>query len=293
MRFSVWLGAGMPWEALRDEALHAESVGWDGLWIADHFMGMDGSAGPQECMAQLAALAGTVPRVRLGPLVCGNTYRHPAILASQAAAVDRISGGRFVLGIGTGWQQNEHDAYGIDMPAPKVRLDMLEEACQVVKPLLSGERVTFKGEHYQLDDAVVPPPADGQVPLLIGGGGEKRTLRIAAQYADEWNAWTEPTVLEHKLSVLRQHCDAVGRDPGQIKVSTQAMLFLSTDEEWLKDKRGMGAIAGTPKEVVDIIGAYQEAGADEIIVPDFTMGSLPRRKDTCDLFINEVASNFR
>ncbi|HUR76841.1 MAG TPA: LLM class flavin-dependent oxidoreductase, partial [Acidimicrobiales bacterium] len=137
-----------------------------------------------------------------------------------------------------------------------------------------------------------PAPVQASLPILIGGGGEKRTLRIAAQYADEWNAWSDPDLLRHKVGVLRQHCDTLGRDPAEIQVSTQAMLFLSEDEEWLADKRGQG-IVGTPKEVVDIIGAYQDAGADEIIVPDFTMGGPQRRKDTCDLFINEVASSFR
>ena len=119
-------------------------------------------------------------------------------------------------------------------------------------------------------------------------------MRIAAQYADEWNAWTTPDVLAHKLGVLGQHCDALGRDRAEIKVSTQGLLFLSTDEEWLKDKRGdmaRAAIVGTPSEVVDIIGQYKDAGADEMIVPDFTMGS--RVKETCDLFIEEVASHFR
>ena len=112
------------------------------------------------------------------------------------------------------------------------------------------------------------------MPLLIGGGGERRTLRIAARYADHWNAWTTPELLAHKVSVLRAHCEQVGRDPAEIHVSTQAVLFLSTDEEWLKDKRqglpGRPVIVGTPAEVADIVARYQEAGADELIIPDFT-----------------------
>jgi len=156
------------------------------------------------------------------------------------------------------------------------------------------QRTTLDGKFFQVKDAPnQPAPVQQPIPILIGGGGEKRTMRIAARYADEWNSWTSPDVLEHKVEVLQKHCSDLGRDPSEIKVSTQAMMFLSTDEEWLKDKRGQGAVAGTPSEVVDIIGQYAKAGADEFIVPDFTMGSLPRRKDTCDLFIQEVAKAFR
>jgi len=133
--------------------------------------------------------------------------------------------------------------------------------------------------------------------VLIGGGGERRTLRIAARYADHWNSWTTPDVLVHKVSVLRAHCEQVGRDPAEIHVSTQALLYLSTDKQWLADKRqataGRPAIIGTPGEVADIVARYQDAGADELIVPDLTLGSLERKKDTCDLFIQEVAPAFR
>jgi alkanesulfonate monooxygenase SsuD/methylene tetrahydromethanopterin reductase-like flavin-dependent oxidoreductase (luciferase family) len=133
--------------------------------------------------------------------------------------------------------------------------------------------------------------------LLVGGGGEQRTLRIAARYADEWNIWSSPELMRQKAAVLAQRCDEIGRDPATITRSTQALLFLSTDETWLAGKRsadaGRVAIVGTPAEVVDVVGAYEEAGVDELIVPDFTFGPLERRIDTCDLFINEVASRFR
>jgi alkanesulfonate monooxygenase SsuD/methylene tetrahydromethanopterin reductase-like flavin-dependent oxidoreductase (luciferase family) len=133
--------------------------------------------------------------------------------------------------------------------------------------------------------------------LLIGGGGERRTLRIAAQYAGEWNDWTTPDVLAHKLSVLRQHCEQVGRDPAEIHVSTQALLYLSTDKQWLEEKRQQAgqrpAIVGTPDEVAEIVARYRDSGADELIVPDFTLGSLSRKKETCDLFMQEVAPAFR
>jgi F420-dependent oxidoreductase-like protein len=299
MKFSIWPSPMRPWGEILELVQHCESTGWDGVYFADHFMPnsgtLDAADGPTlECWAVLAGLAAATTRLRLAPLVTSVTYRHPTVIANIAAAVDNMSDGRLLLGLGAGWQENEHTAYGLELGTIKQRLDRFEEAVQVIRSLTRENRTNFKGAYYEVTDAPnQPAPVQPALPILIGGGGEKRTLRIAAQYADEWNAWTDPTVLAHKLSVLTQHCDAVGRDRSEIKVSTQAMLYLSDDEAWLKDKRGQGAIAGTPKEVVDIIGAYTDAGADEIIIPDFTMGNAQRRKDTCDLFINEVASNFR
>ena len=177
-------------------------------------------------------------------------------------------------------------------------MDRFEEAVQILRSMLSQPRTTFSGRFYELLDAPCQPaPAQDRLPLLIGGGGERRTLPLAARYADHWNAWTTPQLLAHKISVLRTHCEQVGRDPGEIHVSTQALLYLSTDQKWLDEKRqmarGQPAIVGTPGEVTDIIAQYRDAGAEEIIVPDFTLGSMARKKDTCDLFMSEVASAFR
>ena len=299
MRFSIWPAPTRPWDEIRGLAQHCEATGWDGVYFADHFMPNATDATPLdgdtiECWSVMAALAATVPRVRLATLVTSVTYRHPAVLANIAAAVDNISGGRLLLGIGAGWQENEHAAYGMELGSVKERLDRFEEACEVVASLLREARTTFVGEHYRITDAPnQPAPVQQKLPLLVGGGGEKRTMRIAATYADEWNAWTTPEVLEHKVAVLRRHCEAIGRDPAEIRVSTQALLFLSTDEAWLEPRRGAGGIVGTPSEVVDVVGRYRDAGLDELIVPDFTMGGLARRKETCDLFFEEVASHFR
>jgi len=239
-----------------------------------------------------------VPRVRLAPLVTSVTYRHPAVLANIAAAVDQVSHGRLTLGVGAGWQENEHASYGIPLGTVRERLDRFTEAVQILSSLLSQPRTTFSGQYFQIQDAPCQPvPVQDRLPLLIGGGGERRTLRIAAEYADEWNAWTTPDLLAHKLSVLREHCEQIGRDPDEIHVSTQALVYLSTDKQWLEDKRqataGRPAIIGTPEEVADIVARYRDAGADEIIVPDFTLGSMARKKDTCDLFMQEVAPAFR
>jgi F420-dependent oxidoreductase-like protein len=303
MRFSIWPSPAQSWDDIHEIAAHCERTGWDGVYFADHFM--PNSQGPQpldgdtlECWSIIAALAAAIPRVRLAPLVTSVTYRHPAVLANIAAAVDQVSHGRLTLGVGAGWQENEHAAYGIPLGTVRERMDRFAEAVQILRSLLSQPRTTFSGDYFQLQDAPCQPgPVQDRLPLLIGGGGERRTLRIAAQYADEWNAWTTPDVLAHKLSVLREHCEEIGRDPAEIHVSTQSLLYLSTDKQWLEDKRQEAgqrpAIIGTPDEVAEIIARYRESGADELIVPDFTLGSMARKKDTCDLFMQEVAPAFR
>ena len=164
-----------------------------------------------ECAALMAGLAAATERVRIGSLVFGNTYRHPAILANEVATIDHMSGGRVLLGLGAGWQENEHQAYGIELPPVKQRLDRFEEAVQVVKGLFSQPRFSFKGTYYVIDDAPMNPGRE-DMKILVGGSGEKRTMRIAAQYGDEWNAWSTPEIMRAKLDVLRRHCDALGRD---------------------------------------------------------------------------------
>jgi F420-dependent oxidoreductase-like protein len=303
MRFSIWPTPTQSFDEVVEITAHCEQTGWDGAYIADHFMpngpGTEALDGDMlECWSLLAALAARVPRLRLAPLVSSVTYRHPAVLANIAATVDQISGGRLTLGVGAGWQENEHAAYGIPLGTVRERMDRFEEAVQILRSLLTEARTTFAGQYFQLADAPCQPgPVQDRMPILIGGGGERRTMRIAAQYADQWNAWTTPDLLAHKVSVLRQHCDDVGRDPAEIHVSTQALLFLSTDTQWLEERRAAAAgppvIIGTPAEVADIVARYQEAGADELIIPDFTLGRMERKKDTCDLFIREVAARFR
>jgi F420-dependent oxidoreductase-like protein len=303
MRFSIWPSADQPWDDIHETAAHCEQTGWDAVYFADHFMpngpGPDALDGDTlECWSVIAALAASVPRIRLAPLVTSVTFRHPAVLAKIAAAVDQVSHGRLTLGVGAGWQQNEHAAYGIALGTVRERLDRFEEAIQILRSLLSQPRTTFPGDYFRLRDAPNQPrPVQDRMPLLIGGRGERRTMLIAARYADEWNSWTTPELLAHKVSVLRAHCEQVGRNPDEIHVSTQALLYMSTDQEWLRDQRqaepGSPVIVGTPGEVADIVARYQEAGADELIIPDPTLGSMARKKDTCDLFIQEIAPAFR
>ena len=297
MRFSLFPSPQQPWSDVLALAQHIEATGWDGIWFPDHFMpdGAEVGAPVLECWTALAGLATAVPRIRLGSLVSGNTYRHPAVLAKIATTVDHLSGGRLVLGLGAGWQENEHRAYGIDFYDTAERLARLDEACQVVKGLLGHERATWKGRFYELQDAPLEPkPVQPQLPLLVGGGGERVTLRIAAKYADEWNTWGTPETMRHKIAVLERHCADVGRDPAEIKKSTQALLFMRDDPEWLAARRAADTgvqpmIIGTPTEVRSTLEAYADAGVDEFVLPDFTLGRGDRKLATIDQFLAEAA----
>ena len=297
MRFSFWPAPMQPWADVVALARHVEATGWDGIWYADHFMpnAPDTSTAWPECWSTLAALAAAVPRLRIGPLVTGNTYRHPAVLAKMAATIDHISGGRLVLGLGAGWQENEHLQYGLPFYTTAERLARLEEACQVIKGLYAPGTCNFTGKYYQLDNASCEPkPLQSTLPLLIGGGGEKVTLRITAKYADEWNVWGTVETLKSKIATLNDHCQRIGRDPATIQKSAVALLFMNTDEQANARMRErpmqQAAIIGTPSEVKAIVAEYAAAGVDELIVPDFTLGPMPQKLATLDTFMRDVAA---
>ncbi|MEZ5114956.1 MAG: TIGR03560 family F420-dependent LLM class oxidoreductase [Candidatus Nanopelagicales bacterium] len=303
MRFSVWPDLSRPWAEVAAMADYAEASGWDGLYVYDHFMPHtpDDSVidGPVlEGWTVLSALATRTSRLRLGTMVLGNLYRHPAVLASMAATLDHVCDGRLVLGIGAGWQANEHAAYGIPLPPPKERLDRLEEACEVLTALLGPGRTTFDGDHYRLADAVnEPKPVQDKIPLLVGGRGEKRTMRIAARWADEWNAWTSPETARHKAKVLDQHCADLGRDPATIVRSTQAVLHLDTDPARLPRDLDphdrIPHVVGTPDRVAKIMAEYRDAGVDEFLVPDDAEIPWDQARDTLELFRAEVIPQLR
>lgn len=296
MRFSFWPTPSQAFGDVLDLCSHAEQTGWDGIWYADHFMpnAEDTSTPWPEAWVTLSALGARVPRLRLGTLVSGNTYRHPAVLAKMAATLDHITGGRVVLGIGSGWQENEHTQYGIPFYTVPERLKRLDEACQVIRSLFSETKTNFDGAYYQLQDASLEPkPVQQPLPLLIGGGGEKMTLKITARYADEWNVWGTVDTLRHKMAILDQHCADIGRDPRSIQRSAVALLFMSDDAKFLEQMRNaklqQAAIIGTPAEVKDIVADYAAAGVDELIVPDFTLGPKEKKLATMDTFIQKVA----
>ena len=297
MRFSFWPNPAQSYPEVLALAEHVEATGWSGIWYADHFMpdAEDTSAPWPEAWTTLAAIGAKVPRLRIGTLVTGNTYRHPAVLAKMAATLDHITGGRVVLGLGSGWQENEHRQYGIEFYDVAERLARLDEACAVIKALYSEPVANFTGERYQLNDASLEPkPVQDPLPLMIGGGGEKVTLKITARWADEWNVWGTPETLEHKMRILDAHCESLGRDPKDIQRSAVALLFMSNDEAYVKQMKDAGiqraSIIGTVSEVRDIVAQYEALGVNELIVPDFTLGAHDQKIATLDQFINEVAN---
>lgn len=306
MRFSVWPTAAHTWTDLRDLSLHAESVGYDGVWVMDHFMDNTdvGGGNVHEGFSLLAALAAVVPRVRLGTLVAGNTYRHPAVVANQARTIDHISGGRFVLGLGAGWQRNEHEQYGIELPAVGPLLRRFEEACRVVKGLRDAEVTDLDGSFYRLTAARMDPKPMGPMPLLIGGSGEKVMAGIIARQADEWNVWGDPEVFAHKTGVMTAACEREGRDPATLVRTVQARIVLP-DPHPGPDGRGgdlgdLGTlgdgrtIGGSIEQLRDTIGQYAAAGADEFIVLDGHLGGDPdRSRELWDLVVTEVVPLFR
>ncbi len=299
MRFSVWLHNSPSWDDIITTGRHAEALGYEGLWSADHFMPLTGDPAlpVHECWSLLSALAASVPRVRIGSMVAGNTYRNPALLAKIAATVDQISGGgRVVLGVGAGWQENEHTAYGFDFASVKGRLDRFEEACEIWSGLLHQDRTTVHGQYCRVLDAPLSPrPA--AMPLLVGGQGEKRTMRIAAKYADEWNCWGTPESIGQKNAVLDSRCEEIGRDPKSLSRSTVALVFLNEDQAWLANKRANPLerphVVGTAAEMVEHMHAYVASGVEEFIIPDFSTAGLSRRLELLDQFMSDVIVPFR
>ena len=288
MRISIWPGAEHGWAEILEMSRHAAETGWDGVWIADHFMpdGDDLAIPVHEAGSLVAGLGAAVPRVRIGTLVYGNTYRHPAVVANMAVTADHISGGRFTLGVGAGWQRNEHREYGIALPPTKELIDRFEEALLVLRGLLRDTRTTVDGRYYQVVDAVCEPkPVQDPLPLLIGAKGEKRMLRLVAKYADMWNAWGVPATIAHKSAVLDRHCAELGRDPGQIDRTAQALIAVGGGAP-----TGLGApaIGGSPALVRAAVEEYRAIGLDELIVPDDLLGEGAERLAAMDTILELV-----
>jgi F420-dependent oxidoreductase-like protein len=302
VRFSIWPRLQQPWQDVLAVAAHAEATGWDGVWVADHFMG-DGSAfGPastptHEATAVLAGLATATERVRLGSLVLGTTYRHPAVLANWAVTVDHLSGGRLTLGIGTGWQENEHHQYGIDLPPAKDLVDRFAEVCEVTTSLLREERTTFSGRWFRLDGAwCEPKPVQRPLPVLVGGKGN-RMLGLTARWADAWNMWGLPDVIAERGEALDRACERIGRDPATISRSAQALVMITDDERRAADLVTAAApravVAGPADRLAETVAGWQKVGIDEVIVPDFVLGAASRRTEAMDEIIETVAPSFR
>jgi F420-dependent oxidoreductase-like protein len=251
-----------------DHALAAERSGFESVWVMDHFYQLPPLGGPDapilEAYTLLGALAARTNRVKLGTLVTGVTYRNPSFLAKIITTLDVISHGRAMLGIGAAWYDVEHDGLGYDFPRDGVRLDMLEEAVQICRAMLLDERPTFTGAHYTVRDARnVPAPIQPRVPIMIGGSGEKRTLKLVALYADMCNVTGGPATLAHKLDVLRGHCETVGRDPSEVTTSRMGTLILVPDtDEAARTRSFIGGAAGDGWEEQFTIGTADEVVAE-------------------------------
>jgi len=303
MQFSIWASMERPWDEVRSLAVAIEKQGWDGLWYADHYMpntedGTTASGDVHECFSMLAALAAVTSRIRLGSLVTPTTINHPALIANRAATIDRISHGRFVLGMGAGWQVNEHLAYGIDLLEAGPRVDRFAEAIENCVWFLSEERVTFAGKHFNIADAPCEPkPVQSPLPILVGTGGP-RMLRLTARFAQEWNTWGTPETAGAVLQNLLIACEKEGRDPATIRKSVQALVFITPDEasgDVLRAKVPADrSIVGTTSQLAGEVQKYIDAGFDEICVPDFTLGgTAEQRSNAYSTIWTEVASNFR
>ncbi|MFM9037702.1 MAG: LLM class flavin-dependent oxidoreductase [Actinomycetota bacterium] len=301
--FAVWPTPQRSWNEIRDLARWADDGPWTSIWFADHFMPNteDGSPkdGPvEECWSIIAALAAVTSRLRIGSLVSPTTFRHPAVLANAAATIDRIAGGRLILGIGAGWQVNEHQAYGVDMLEPADRVDRFEEAIVVIRSLLDNKRTNFAGRHFRITDAPCDPkPIGDPLPILVGTGGPRMTA-ITARHANEWNTWGTAETAAERIAVLRQACDKVGRDPSTIRCSVQGMFFVAKDDASAERIRAAApadrAVIGTIERFVDEVGRYAELGYDEVIFPDFTLGPTPEaRLDTYGRIGEALVSAFR
>ena len=229
------VGPAELFDAVAAQAREADASGFDTVLVMDHFYQLPMLGDPDqfmlECYSLLAALARETSTVRLSALVTGNTYRNPAVLAKTVTTLDIVSNGRAQLGIGAGWYEREHDSFGIEFGTFTDRFEKLEEALQIVIPMLRGERPTVAGDRYSVTEAINEPPAVSRIPVMIGGGGEKKTLRMAAQYADESNIICQPNEVARKLEALDEHCQQLGRDRSEMTVSWQRTACIAPTTE--------------------------------------------------------------
>jgi alkanesulfonate monooxygenase SsuD/methylene tetrahydromethanopterin reductase-like flavin-dependent oxidoreductase (luciferase family) len=275
MRLSYCLDIGRPWAQVLELAQRVESAGWYAVYACDHFMihdpaGLPADGPMQECWTVMTALAARTTTVRVGSLVLGNTYRHPAVLANMAATLDLISQGRLVLGIGAGWQKNEHAAYGIELPSLQARVAALDEACAVIRGLLYQQRTTFEGSFYQIEDAPCDPKPDGHIPLLVAGAGPG-VMRVAARHADVWHCWAEPAEFARKNEVLDRLLDDAGRAPGDLARACGEELH-----------------GRSSAEALDLLLAYRGAGVDEFQVCDDAKVPVDQALDQIDAITQTV-----
>ena len=287
-------------DAIAAQATAADRSGFDTVLVMDHFYQLPMIGPPEnymvECYVLLSALSQVTENVRLSALVTGNTYRAPTLLAKEVTALDIVSKGRAQLGIGAGWFEQEHDALGFEFGTFTDRFERLEEALQIIIPMLRGERPTLDGARYQVTDAINEPPAIDRIPVMIGGGGEKKTLRMVAQYADESNLICAFDDIGRKLEVLAAHCERLGRDRSELTVSGQVSACIAPTHEQAEaevmdfiERTGIfpaGAardglldryVWGDPDEVAERLAAYLDAGLDGWTINLPANGHIPER----------------
>ncbi|NIP15735.1 MAG: TIGR03560 family F420-dependent LLM class oxidoreductase [Pseudomonadales bacterium] len=289
------------WRKLDDNG-----VDWISAW--DHFYEAPPKGGSEphfEALTTLGALAAETRNARIGCLVFYVGYRNPALLAKAATTLDHITGGRFELGIGAGWHVWEASAYGYPFPDIGTRLDMLEEAAQIIRGMLTQDRTSFSGKHYQVDDAsCLPKPVQERLPIWIGGVGEKRTLKLVADYADGWNAaYLSPEEFVRVNEVLNHWCEEEARDPTSLRRAANVMFNLGMDAQDLEAQRealqrdwgpmaqrvAEGALLCTPEAAVDRIMEYVNAGADEINIAL----RAPWNEETLDAYLTDIMPKVR
>ena len=295
-------------EELRALWCHLDQAGLDWISLWDHLYEAPNQGGvlPHfEAVASLAALACDTTNARLGCLVFYVGYRNPGLLARAAVTIDHLSGGRFELGLGAGWHEWEAEAYGYDFPSVGTRIDMLEEATQLIGSLLTQERTDFNGRHYRAVNAsLVPKPVNDHLPTWIGGRGEKKTLRIAARHADGWNAaYVSAEEFRHLNGVLDHWCEVEGRDPSTIERSVNLLFELGSDstdvsrraveftQQWGAgaDRVRQGALVGTPDRAAEQVLAYRDAGADLVNIAL----RAPVDADVLDAYLFDVVPTLR
>jgi alkanesulfonate monooxygenase SsuD/methylene tetrahydromethanopterin reductase-like flavin-dependent oxidoreductase (luciferase family) len=218
------------------------------LWVEDHFQWQDNPT--LEAFTTMCYFAALYPRLRIGSIVLGQSYRNPALTAKMAATLQALSGGRFILGLGAGWKQDEYVAYGYAYPSPATRIEQLDEALQIVKAMFDESPASFTGRHYHIENAYCEPRPYPRIPLLVGGGGEKKTLRVVAKHADMWNVgFTTPEGYAHKQAVLAEHCRAIGRDPQEITHTYYGLIDLSDAQTAAGEAPRMHVLNGDAQKV--------------------------------------------
>lgn len=269
------------WEETLQAIKYLDAGPWHSLWFSDHFIPPYPRANLEaesalESWSMLTATAAVTERLRLGILVTGNKFRNPALLAKMVSTVDQISKGRLILGIGAGWYKREHEAYGWDFPGVKERCDRLEEAVELIKMLFTAEApINYEGQYYKLKDAYFSPPCTQKphVPIMVGGNGEKRTLRTLVKFGDianiDFNKPGTPEMFAHKMEVIERWCEEFGRNTKDIKKTMVIPIKIEKDEKEavkLRERRGDWALLGSVSSIIDRIQKFIDVGAEEIIL---------------------------